>query len=147
MIIEGIGATEQPLYPALPTVFESYQRMYCFSQGHVRAVVNPVIYTQGIKFNNNCSLVGVEDGSAAQSPSILIVPNPAHAGAAIRMNTAITRGTLSVYNSTGQVVAAEAFSNTMAIPLPGKVSAAGLYFYRILDQGTGKAFSGSFVFE
>ncbi len=58
-----------------------------------------------------------------------------------------TRGRLTIYDGNGRLISVSSVSNTAVVQLAASIIRPGLYFYRIVDQGSGASFKGKFVFE
>lgn len=143
-VIEGIGCLDHPLFPAFPHIFEEDAALLCFFSKGLQPMVSPKV---ALYYDNltSCTL-GVDDNILTKG-LVTVVPNPVTKASIIRLPARMRSGTLSIYNSAGQLVARTAFSNSSAIQMPAAVERAGLYLFEVRDAETGRAFTGRFIHE
>jgi hypothetical protein len=161
-VIEGIGCTNGPYYPASPYSLLAFsQQLLCFNSdmASVSGLTIPVTsfgytYTQSFDNYTSCdtftahqhlSNVGVKDLSA-ESPGATVIPNPVNDAGKIVLPYNISSGTVTIINSIGQVVYNMPVLNEHEIIIGNKISVPGIYFYRVTDAQNGRIFSGKFVY-
>ncbi len=113
-VVEGIGCTNNPLFPALFGVcFEYGESLYCFSQAGIRPVIHAPINSCATftticchitltSFDNttNCATVLSSKNTASQN-AIAATPNPANGFLNITSDHPFDNSTLSIYDLTG----------------------------------------------
>ncbi len=152
-VIEGIGCTNGIDYPINPyTPFENSQQLICFSnQGNTDSLNIPVSswgIDHTIYFDNSisCATHTLKVNKLfSQNRESSIIPNPIDNTTKIAFPYNIS-GSLTVLNSIGQVVVNMPFTNKDELLIGDKITAPGLYYYRVTDEGNGKVFSGKFVY-
>jgi hypothetical protein len=165
-VIEGIGCTNGPYYPAAPYDLAAYSdQLLCFTNdmGITTGLSKPVnSYGAGYygSFDNaaSCSLFQItpphiEDTSLLRARQLVakrgnaaVVPNPINETGRIILPYAMQSGSLVIMNSIGQVVSNTVFQNKDELPVKGCISLPGIYYYRITDAAVGNVFSGKFVY-
>ncbi len=159
-VIEGIGCTNGVYYPASPYALSAYSdQLLCFTNdmGFTTGISNPVTafgygYTSSFDNSTSCSFVPVipvNDLSTKQlsqpNPNSTVIPNPINETGKIIFPYHIQSGTLVILNEIGQTITNTSFQNKEEILIGDQIKTPGIYFYRVTDNQTGKAFSGKFV--
>ena len=165
-VIEGIGCTNGPYYPASPySVALFSDQLLCFTNdmGFTTPFSNPVIsygnnYTN--PFDNYISCASFRTAPVVppdtttylstqhlfqNSNNVSVVPDPVNEHSRIMFPYAIQSGTLIILNELGQVVINVSFRNKDEVLIGDNIHVPGVYFYRVTDNQNGKGFSGKFV--
>ena len=144
-VIEGIGCTEGPVFPVIPrSLIEDYWWIYCFSNNNVEPPVNPPVGDNNFNNTTSCHL-SVND-ILPRNGNAYIIPNPADEKSKIVFPDNVGSGDLYVFNSVGQIVLSTHIHNEQE-QIIGKLPNEGLYFYKVLDNITGKVFTGKFIYR
>lgn len=163
-VIEGIGCTNGVYYPAAAYYRNSFfEHLLCFSNdlGITSALSNPVpSYGYGYigdYFDNgsSCSQYGIINTNIIhgagiknipqQGDHVSVIPNPMNETGKLVCSYTISSGSVIVINSLGQEVINLPFRNTDEVFIGDKIKLPGIYFYRVMDNESGKTFSGKFV--
>jgi hypothetical protein len=142
-IIEGIGCTSGLTHPLMPGIFEAYYSLICFYNKD--SITTAPKLSGGYYLSPQSCKLSVPNTSS-QNQSITIYPNPANESSIIKLPYKMQSGTLSIINAIGQVMLQKEIQHTELILLGGLPS-GGLYFYRIIDNLTGKSYNGKFVYQ
>ena len=146
-VIEGIGCDAHPLYPlAMPGNPEVCVNLTCFHNNGTTPLVSPEVdgYFDNV---SSCILTYTAiKNIAANKVTACIFPNPLDQTSKIAFSYNIASGSLAVSNDIGQTIINTTFQNKEEILIGDKISMPGIYFYRATDNGSGKVFSGKFVY-
>lgn len=164
-VIEGIGCTNGPYYPASPYSLTAFsQQLLCFTNdmGITTGLSNPVIsygYNYTGSYDNDSSCIkfyadyippaihgeGIKP-LVQTTNNANVVPNPIDNTSKIIFPYSIAAGKLIIVNQAGQAIATLSFQNKDEVTIGDMVKVPGMYFYRLIDNASGKVFSGKFVF-
>ncbi len=143
-IIEGIGCTDNPIFPLSPMNFENAFRLMCFRNFSGSPTVNPAI--SGYFDNKTSCTLGI-DQIAEKSKNVLVIPNPINKSGKIVFPYTISTGSVILSNVIGQIVINIPIQNKEEIAIGDKIEVSCLYFYRVVDIQSGKVFSGKFMVQ
>ncbi len=164
-VIEGIGSTNGPLYPASPYSLTSFsQQLLCFKNYVVATstpLSKPVVayafnYISYYDNDSSCAAFYADHshtiigGDAVgqlplQSNNVKVVPNPANESCTFIFPYSLKSGTLIVVNELGQSVINITFTNKNAILIGNRLKARGVFFYHVLNNENGQSFSGKII--
>lgn len=148
-VIEGIGWPGGPLGPSggwgdwhfYASVRSIWQSVLCFK--------NQGIYPAPRFLSCSDSFVKVMldvEVPASKQNTLVVYPQPATTHANIQLTETIKTGTLYLFNQMGQTLLTEHIQDKQHIRLNAP-ALPGLYYYRITDNTTGKAWQGKVLFE
>ncbi len=141
-VIEGLGCTDDPIFPLFPMNFESASKILCFSNNSTIPFISPSV---GGYFDNvtSCSL----SLSEIKQREVAIYPNPVNGYSKLLLPDNITCGTLSVHNTLGQTILNTPFEHKSQLLIGDQIKVPGMYYYRVTDADNGVSFSGKFVLQ
>lgn len=145
VVVEGLGCLNAPLDPlfgdrSLVYYYELNRWLTCFKNNGSY----PSPYS-------SCSdslvkvLLDVEV-PFQKTVNLTVYPQPATTHANIQLTETIKTGTLYLFNQMGQTLHTEHIQDKQHVRLNAP-ALPGLYYYRITDNTTGKAWQGKLVFE
>jgi hypothetical protein len=164
-VIEGIGCTNGPYYPANAYNRAAFsQQLLCFNNDMniTSGLSNAVIaygYDYQSYYDNDSSCIefyadhstgpiiiseGVAEIAQAAGNAI-IAPNPTDNTSKIVFPYKVADGRLTILNQVGQVIHSVPFSNKNEIGIGELIQTTGMYYYRVTDEQSGKVFSGKFI--
>ncbi len=144
-VIEGVGSVNYPFFPLSPYTFETETDLSCF---HNRGTTPALSHRVGLYFNNttSCSLsFGLNSNTTTSHKNAELFPNPIDNTSKIVFPSSIQSGSVIIVNDLGQVVMTMSLLNKDEIQIGDKIKISGIYYYRVIDDQIGKAFSGMFV--
>ena len=141
-VIEGIGCTDDPIFPLFPLNFEAGTQLFCFNTNSTTPTVSPKV--SGYFDNTTSCTLGV-DQITPKSKTTTIYPNPIDETSKIVFSNNISTGSVTVVNDIGQVVLNIPFQNKDDLLIGDKINVPGIYFYRVTDNNNGQVLSGKFV--
>jgi hypothetical protein len=142
-VIEGIGCTDDPLFPLHPMNFESISKLLCFHNASSSPIVSPAVSGY---FDNNISCRLQTDQIVQKENHAIIIPNPIDNSARIVLPSTISSGNLIITNTIGQTIISTSFQNKNELPIGDKIKQRGIYFFRVVDNETNNVYSGKFVY-
>lgn len=143
-VIEGIGCVSDPAFPMIPSSFESYIQLTCFSNNGFAPAVSPKV---GNYFDNATSCTLAVNDIIKKNKNAVVSPNPITTDSKITLPYSISSGTLVVLNDIGQTIINTPFQNKDELLIGDKVATPGIFFYRVTDKSTGNVFAGKFVYR
>ena len=162
-VIEGIGCTNGPYYPARPFSLQAFsEQVLCFTNNTVISspLSNPVLsygfhytgsfdnYLSCIEFDTLTHSAGVPfNGFKGNENSVTVIPDPINELGKLVFSYPIYSGKVIIINQTGQIITSFPFENKDELMIGDKINVPGVYFYRVTDNLTGQVFSGKFIFQ
>lgn len=160
-VIEGIGCTNGPYYPAFPYTLANFsQELLCFSnKSHAPSVLsNPVVAyaiasTRSFDNDSTCGLFNSHyavlppsnvQNVAGTPVAVTVVPNPSEHNCTIVFSRTISSGNIVITNQLGQVIADFNFTARKELEIGNLLHTAGMYYYHV-TTGEGTHFSGKFT--
>ena len=153
-VIEGIGSTNGFQFAAYPDFYfgEYSRQLICFQNNGISpSLSNPVSSWGAVAYVNfddslSCSmrpLKILKTTGNQGSPSVS--PNPIDPSSKIIFPKNISSGIVAIYNDLGQPVINLPFQNKDELLIGDKIKIPGIYYYRVMDNETGKVYSGKFA--
>jgi hypothetical protein len=142
--IEGVGCTNEPLYPINPYFFEDCFVLTCFTN---KGTLPLLTHKVPPHFDNDtsCTLTfGLDINNPARNKKVNLYPNPIDNSCKIVFLYNLS-GNILLLNSIGQIIVNLPFTNENELLIGDKITVSGLYYYRVTDEQNGKVFSGKFV--
>ncbi len=146
-VVEGIGSLYGPMSPFTELSFsETNVSLTCFTNNGVSPLLSKLV---GNNFNNNCYTpppknVGVKEVNRNTQPAQLF-PNPIDRSSKIVLPYKTSSASIIISNELGQTTINTTFRNTNEFTFGDKITAPGMYFYRVTDIESGQQFSGKFI--
>jgi hypothetical protein len=151
-VIEGIGCTNGPSYPAFPyPLFEYSEQLTCFqNNGNQYSLSNPVFswgWSYYIPFDDSlsCLLPLNINAPASKKEPVQVVPNPINEFSKITLPYTIHTGSLVILNCVGKEIYHAPFQDKNELPIGDHIPLPGIYFYQVRDNESGKFLSGKFL--
>ncbi|MCB0697126.1 MAG: T9SS type A sorting domain-containing protein [Chitinophagaceae bacterium] len=152
-VVEGIGCIDGIIFP-LDNYHnvEGHSWLVCFHHnGNKTNVTPPILYGNtgvNITFTNTDSCyVGVATLSKTSHGSVTISPHHATVISKIILPEDLQEGTISIFNTIGQVVKTLFIYHAQAIPVKELQLNTGMYYYRISDNKTGQVWQGKLFYK
>ena len=157
IVIEGIGNLCNPLWPAHPETFMAGCQVQCYSSVNGTPLClpsyplsyQPPPYSGPAlvpNFDNNLSCSGLAvSAPSIHSNAVRICPNPGSTSMIMKITQLIERGTLTVYNATGQMIVSRTLQHVSDVPVGQLLAQPGLYYYHITDETNKWSGSGKLV--
>lgn len=139
-VIEGIGCTRGLLYPLAPVDFEGELRLSCFKTKGTTPTMSKKVHS----FDNDQSCHLSINEMYNTTTQVKIFPQPAHNQVTITLPQSTT-GSISIINTTGQVVYTDDFVDTELLHI-NMNNANGIYYYTISDNNTNNVSNGKLSF-
>jgi hypothetical protein len=146
-VIEGIGSTKGPWFPAYPYEFENMFWLTCFWLGPLKATINPAVPLEpnsGYYFNNTTSCALSVKNIAHDSKEAIVVPNPVLNKSSIIFPHIIRNGRITIHDINGRQIWDNMLRNEKEAMLP-EIIYSGVYIYRIFDLDRAINYSGQFL--
>ncbi len=145
VVVEGLGCLNAPLDPlfgdrSLVYYYELNRWITCFKNNGSYPSPYSSCSDSLVKI-----LLDVEAPASIQN-TLVVYPQPATRHAIIKFAATVKTGTIYLFNQVGQTIHTETIHDKSEV----KVNAPalpGLYYYRITDNTTGKAWQGKLLFE
>ena len=143
-VVEGIGCIKNMFFMSFPSEFENGQNIYCFSNNGFRPLIAPAI---GFYFDNatSCAL-DIQPAQIQGNNTLIVYPQPAFSVVNIQLPVIIQNGAIQIYDQLGRTISGDRVHNTSSIKVNRPIT-PGLYYYRIIDNATGRIWQGKVVFE
>jgi hypothetical protein len=147
-IIEGIGSTGGPKFSAYPLAVESRDYLICFENNFSRPNLSTSVFADiGYNFDNDTSCTLNIQRLVIDRYACIAAPNPVNANTKLYFEAPLQSGNLCITNTMGQVVLQHSIKSEKQILIGDAIKSPGIYFYRVTDNASQKAYSGKLVFE
>lgn len=135
-VVEGIGCTNGPGFNYVPSYFENWSMLTCFSHHGITPPLNPPLTVSGsYLFDNTTSCTLATTNITQPINQFTIYPNPATDVVHINIPQG-NAGTISITDVTGRMIAAKACSaNDTQLSISTDMYAPGMYFVNYRNDG------------
>ncbi len=156
-VIEGIGCTNGPGYPARAYNLKTFsEQLMCFNN-HLNissALSVPVTsygfdYTGSYDNGTSCTVfksfhpdVNVGVSTVSKTNEVKVYPQPLTETSIISLPNDVSTGAIMVTNQVGQTIINQQFDNHSQLNIGNLIQTPGIYFYLVLDLTTGNMWSG-----
>jgi hypothetical protein len=142
-VIEGIGCTTYPTFPIVLHQFERSDMLTCYANKYGQPLISPAVSM----FDNSTSCKLDISPVRSDKRDAKVIPNPVGRGSKIVMPYCVQSGFFDIVDDMGKHIAAQAINDQSEILIDDKVILPGIYFYRVIDNGSAEVFTGKFVRE
>ncbi len=158
-VIEGIGCMNGLVLPVDWSLQSGYpfnirfEQIFCFqNQGIAYPLSNPVhidnYYSSMSYVFDNAASCTLHAGNIVKKESgVFVSPNPIDPSSKITFPNNISSGSVAIFNDLGQSVLNLPFQNKEEILIGDKIKTLGIYYYRVIDNENGQAYSGKFIYR
>ncbi len=156
-VIEGIGCTNGPGYPARAYSLKTFsEQLMCFNNHlNITSSLSTPVTSYGVDYTSlydngaSCTVfksfhpdVNVGVYNVPKRNDVKVYPQPLTEISLISMPSEISSGTLIITNLVGQQIIIQTIINQSQIMVGRLIQTPGIYFYRVFDLTSGNIWTG-----
>ncbi len=156
-VIEGIGCTNGPGYPARAYSLKTFsEQLMCFNNHlNISSSLSTPVTTYGVDYTGtfdngtSCTVfksfhpdINVGVSSVSNMNEVNVYPQPLTEYSLISLPNEINTGTLSITNQIGQQIINLPFAKQSQLMIGNLIQLPGIYFYKVIDLNNGNLLTG-----
>lgn len=156
-VIEGIGCTNGPGYPARAYSLKTFsEQLMCFNNHlNISSTLSVPVTSYGFDYTGSydngtsCTVfksfhpdINVGIAALSKRNDVNVYPQPITETSLISLPDNIPTGTLTITNLIGQTIINQQFSNQSQLMVGNLIQTSGIYFYRVFDFTTLNIWAG-----